>query len=271
MKETFYFSHDCNARNDSKLQKIQMKHRLEGIGCYWCIIEMLYEEGGYISIDEYERIAFELRSQCELIKSVIEDFGLFYFLDGKFYSKSVLNRLESRKNKAEKAKVSAMARWGKISKDKDVKLNNNNSGNANALDEDANAMLIKKSKVKKSKYNTPPISPDVGEVREPIIKLSEIKEKLLSDEEWKAQACKQSGLSIKFVSMLPQQIDNFISWIKSIGEENTIIYLKDAKRRFIYWWAYEGKKQYANEINGNKTGIKQGCNNEDVSVRGIEL
>jgi len=54
MKE--YFSHDYNARNDTKLVKVFMKYQLKGIGAYWCIIEMLYEEGGYLLRSEYERI-----------------------------------------------------------------------------------------------------------------------------------------------------------------------------------------------------------------------
>ena len=69
MKE--YFSHDYNARNDKKLVSLFMKHKLSGIGLYWCLVEMLYESGGEIMLSECERIAFELRIDLEMINDVI--------------------------------------------------------------------------------------------------------------------------------------------------------------------------------------------------------
>jgi hypothetical protein len=104
-KETFYFSHDYNARNDKEMVKVRMKMGMEGIGLYWCIVEMLYEENGYLLRSEYERISFELRSDLNRITMLIESFALFKFDDEKFWSTSVLDRLKIRKEKSEKAKV----------------------------------------------------------------------------------------------------------------------------------------------------------------------
>lgn len=86
---------------------------MEGIGIFWCIIEMLYEEGGFININEYERITYELRTNYEVVESVIEDFGLFIILDDEFHSNSVLDRLEQRMIKSRKAKESISKRWEK--------------------------------------------------------------------------------------------------------------------------------------------------------------
>ena len=117
------------------------------------------------------------------------------------------------------------------------------------------------SKVKESKgnNNTPPIIPKRGEAREPIINISDIKDLLLKDELWKENACRQSGLSTEFFLMIPRQIDNFLSWIRSTGAESTVLTLPDAKRRFIYWWKYTGLKEWKDEkerISGktNRTG-----------------
>ena len=74
-----------------------------------------------------------------------------------------------------------------------------------------------------------------------------IKEQLLSDETWKESACMQSSFGISFMSMLPDQIDKFIAYIVSIGEEQTISSLSDAKRRFTYWWQNYGRKEVKNE------------------------
>lgn len=110
-KEAYYFSHDYNARNDQKLVRLQMKHGVAGIGIYWCLIEMLYEEGGRIMRTECERIAFELRTDIVSIQSVLSEFGLFYFDGDYFCSESVNRRLEKRDQKSENARNSAKKRW----------------------------------------------------------------------------------------------------------------------------------------------------------------
>lgn len=110
-KETFWFSHDHNSRSDRKMLNLRMKHGMEGVGVYWCIVEMLYEENGYISHGDYERIAFELQTNIERITSVINDFDLFDKNSDNFWSNSAINRLKIRKNKSESAKESVRIRW----------------------------------------------------------------------------------------------------------------------------------------------------------------
>lgn len=120
-KETYYFSHDYNARSDKEMMKVRMKLGMEGIGLYWCIVEMLYEENGYLLRTEYERISFELQSKIEVITMLIEGFLLFKFDDEKFWSTAVLDRLNKRKIKSEKARESISYRWS----DTNVKQTNN--------------------------------------------------------------------------------------------------------------------------------------------------
>ena len=72
-----YFSHDSNARNDDKLIRLRMKHGAAGYGVYFMILERLREETDYMSIKDYNMIAFDFRVDSSLVKSVIEDFGLF--------------------------------------------------------------------------------------------------------------------------------------------------------------------------------------------------
>jgi hypothetical protein len=111
-KESFYFSHDYNSRNDPKLQKILMKLGQEGKGIYWDLIEMLYEQDGYLKLSELETYAFQMRTNSERIALVIQDFDLFKKDEKVFWSESVLRRLNERKIKSEKARQSAMYRWG---------------------------------------------------------------------------------------------------------------------------------------------------------------
>ena len=78
MKETFYFSHDYNARNDIKIKKLIAKHNYLGYGLFWAIIEDLYNNANALPLD-YDCIAFDLRADVETVKSIINDFD---FLEG---------------------------------------------------------------------------------------------------------------------------------------------------------------------------------------------
>ena len=112
-----YFSHDSNARNDDKLIRLRMKHGAAGYGVYFMILERLREETDYASVKDYNIIAFDFRVDASLVKSVVEDFGLFVFTeDGKgFYSESFLRRMEIKDMVRNKRKDAAAARWSKKS------------------------------------------------------------------------------------------------------------------------------------------------------------
>jgi hypothetical protein len=111
-KDTFYFSHDYNARNDPKMQKLLRVLGQQGKGCYWDLVEMLYEEGGYLILSQCEDYAFALRVDISCITSLINDFSLFESDGEKFWSNSVIRRLDERKDKSLKASKSAKKRWG---------------------------------------------------------------------------------------------------------------------------------------------------------------
>lgn len=115
-KNAYFFSHDCNARNDEKILAVRMKHKVEGYGVYFMIIERLVESTDYMSIKDYNLIAFDLRVSAELVKSIVEKFGLFEFTeDGeKFFSSSLIRRMEpldnQRKQRSAAGKASAEKR-----------------------------------------------------------------------------------------------------------------------------------------------------------------
>lgn len=135
-KETFYFSHDYHARSDKKLIRLLAKVGIEGIGIYWCLVEMLYEEGGFLDLSECECIADELRTHTERIESVIKNFNLFDNDGIRFWSNSVMQRLQIRDEKSKKAKDSAKSRWDKY---------------ANAMRSQSEGNAIKEKKGNKSK------------------------------------------------------------------------------------------------------------------------
>jgi hypothetical protein len=109
-KDTFYFSHDYNARNDDKIKRLIRKHGMIGYGIFWSIVEDLYNNANALRMD-YEGIAYDLRSDCEIVASVVNDFDLFIFNGDFFGSNSVQERLDQRNNKSESARKSASYRW----------------------------------------------------------------------------------------------------------------------------------------------------------------
>jgi len=217
MKE--YFSHDYNARNDTKLVKVFMKYQLKGIGAYWCIIEMLYEEGGYLLRSEYERISFELRTDLKMIKNIVEDFDLFEKDAKKFWSNTALDRLKKRSEKSVKARESVLKRWAKYERNTNVEQSKN----------DSNTSKVKKSKEKESKD----INKDKEKIRlskipnfeefknftleqEPKIDLKELKQKY---ESWKINNWKD-GNDKDIKNWKSKVLSNLKFWSLTTGKNN---------------------------------------------------
>lgn len=125
-KDTFYFSHDYNARNDIKIKKLLSKHGYLGYGIFWAIIEDLYNNTNVLRLD-YETISFDLRCDINIVKSIINEFDLFVIDGDIFGSTSVERRLEERNEKSEKARQSVLKRWSKKEIDTNVLQTNNDS------------------------------------------------------------------------------------------------------------------------------------------------
>jgi len=138
-KDTFYFSHDYNSRNDEKIKFLLRKHGFIGYGLFWAIIEDLYNNANALRTD-YEGIAYDFRVDVLLIESIIKDFDLFVFEGDTFGSLSVQKRIDERDSKSVKARESAHKRWT----------------NANAMQSQCDSNAIKESKgkeIKESKVN----------------------------------------------------------------------------------------------------------------------
>ena len=110
-----YFSHDYDAREDKKVIKLLAFGSWSFYGMYWAIVEMLYKNDGYLEND-YESIAYALRTNDETISIIVNNFELFIVDGNLFYSESVLNRLKLRADKSSKARDSANKRWGTLKK-----------------------------------------------------------------------------------------------------------------------------------------------------------
>lgn len=107
-----YFPHDSNARNDERLVNVRMKHGPAGYGVYFMLVERLREDPEYMSVVDYNLIAYDLRIDASLAKSIIRDFGLFAFtVDPErgecFYSESLRQRMARKDEITAKRKAAS--------------------------------------------------------------------------------------------------------------------------------------------------------------------
>ena len=154
-----YFSHDSNARNSDKLIPLRMKLGAEGYGIYFMLLERLRDEKDYMSIKDYNMLAFDLRVDASKVKSVIEDFRLFVFTeDGKyFYSEGFKKRMDIKDigsiKRSEAGKKGAAKRWGINCAGNADGDSGDKHGNAIAMPSKNIASKVKESK-EKNIYNS---------------------------------------------------------------------------------------------------------------------
>jgi hypothetical protein len=108
---TEWFKHDYKARTHPTLQRILMKWDWKGVGVYWAVIEMLYENDGVLKLSECDSYAFALRLDREWFTSFIQESKAFEFDGDFFYSETATERLKSRDELSEKRSLSARKRW----------------------------------------------------------------------------------------------------------------------------------------------------------------
>lgn len=240
-----YFPHSSNARNTDKLINLRMQCKAAGYGVYFMILERLREEPEYMSVKDYNMIAFDLRVDASLIKSVVEDFGLFVFTeDGKyFYSESFKQRMEIMDSKSKKlseaGKKGNEKRWGK----KDEIIATQSPPDSHPIQK---ASQIKENKINKN--NNPPYNPpgDSSEVfySESVLSLSELREIISTDDQWKDAIGMRYKIDIQSVNTW---IETFFQHLNCSGE--TLKSLKDFKHHFTSWLSIQLSK---NQNNGNK-------------------
>lgn len=94
----YYFTHKPSTRENSKIQKLIFKEGMTGYGIFWSLIERLCNCENEMEA-EFEVMAFEFRTKEELIKSIVENYGLFSIENNIISSKLIKQRL-SKQNSA---------------------------------------------------------------------------------------------------------------------------------------------------------------------------
>ena len=103
-----YFSHKANTHNNPKILELRIRHGMAGYGVYFYLLEKLIEKDENNCSLDYQTLAYEIHVEVELLKSVIEGFGLFTISeDGKSFSSIELNEQFEQKNSIRKKRAEA--------------------------------------------------------------------------------------------------------------------------------------------------------------------
>ena len=143
-----YFSHDSNARDSEKLLNVRIRYGAAGYGVFFMLLERLREDAEYKSVKDYNAIAFNLRVDTSLVKSVVEDFGLFVFTeDGKYFYSESFNRRMKHKDEVRQKRIEA-GRQGGLARAANA---NRANANLNSSKSQANAKKNASNKSKEKK------------------------------------------------------------------------------------------------------------------------
>lgn len=181
VKDSYYFPHDANTRNDPKIMALLSKYGVLGYGRFWIVLEMLRDQKDYqLRRHGWIVSALALAMQCseeeaeEFVEDCIVKFELF-ICDGEvFWSESLIRRMEikddKKKKRAEAGQRGAVARWGeKVEKEEEnsttITLPCDGDSNTMRLPCDTNAKNSKEeeSKVKEKKVEEKSGSEDARE------------------------------------------------------------------------------------------------------------
>ncbi len=116
MKQTYWFAHDSNARNDTKILAIESLYP-SGYGWFFKVVEMLREQADYkLPVNKFTIIALavQLKTTAETAGKFLEDckeIGLFTGDDKSLWSESLLERMAGFDNRVKSGRESAIKMW----------------------------------------------------------------------------------------------------------------------------------------------------------------
>lgn len=161
-KDAYFFSHDCNARNDPKILALRSVYGAEGYGVYFMLVEILREQPEYrLSVNKYiwNTLAMQMQVEASRLEQIITDCctefaengSTLLVNDGEYlYSASLLRRMGKVDDISNLRREAAQKRW----KNQHCKADDGSgasTSNANAEQTDANKRKAKQSKEKQSK------------------------------------------------------------------------------------------------------------------------
>lgn len=116
-RDTFYFPHEYNAKDDPKCERLIFEMGVEGYGIFWSLLEVLRAQPDYTyPLENIPLVAYKYRTDSGKVRRVVFDFGLFNVVDDKiFFSNGLIRRMQPmdqrRHKQSEGGKEGAKKRW----------------------------------------------------------------------------------------------------------------------------------------------------------------
>ncbi len=180
-KETCYFSHDANAKDDFKIMLLIEELGLEGYGIFWILIETLREQQNYkYPLKLLSVLARKYNTTLAKLEVVVRNYHLFEIEDECFFfSKSLNRRMEVMHKAIEQRKIagqiSAMKR--KKKQEEQLKQLEINLSLNNSIERPLNGCLTSAQQIKENKNKEKQININAENETEKYEKLNQ---KLLS-------------------------------------------------------------------------------------------
>lgn len=172
-KNSNYFPHEAQARNDNRLLRLRMRHGAEGYGIYFMLLERLRDSDDYVERSGYDVVAFDLRVGEETVRSVVEDFGLFEtHEDGGFTSPGFRRRM-SKVDELSQKRAEAVRKRTDRKANKEDNPTNALQNPTNALQNSTNALQNSTSDLQSRGFvgvnkNIKTISDDIVKIKNKI-------------------------------------------------------------------------------------------------------
>lgn len=267
MKKTYYFQHDYNARNDPKLQAVMIKYGLAGIGAFWCIVEMLYEQDGTLPITSISSIAYTLHADEEMLKNIVCKMDLFECNKKFFWSRSVRKRLGIINEISDIRRKAAEKRWKSSKKSDANAMQMQCKSNAKAQNNDANAMqteckcnAIKEKEIKGNDIKDITPTPCARSARE---------EELFQEFGQKQSAWEEIAMKFgKDIPSLKKILQDFILECRAKGTAHSSI--SDLRCHFVDWariQIQQQEKQKQQNERRYKTASERKREANDIAIK----
>ena len=116
MKDSYYFQHDYNARNDEKILELRSIFGCEGYGIYWMLLESMAEtEDGKLNLSLIGGLSLGYGVAKGRLSEIVEfciNVGLFEREMQFFLSKRMVEHKSFRVVCSKNGKAGALKRWG---------------------------------------------------------------------------------------------------------------------------------------------------------------
>lgn len=115
-KDTYYFQHDFNARNDEKILELRSRFGAEGYGIFWMVVESMAETSdGKLKATLIGGLSHGYNVPKEKLQKILDccvEIGLFKVKKDSYLSDRLLKYKEFRIKMSEFGREGAEKRWG---------------------------------------------------------------------------------------------------------------------------------------------------------------